>query len=142
MGQFDVNLCSLACFPANCADYVPVRWHQTHRSRGMTPKRITGFDVTYGNALAPAVRVVYLLVNAPFIVKDAVYRSLSLRLPIVLVCASQQYPQYNGHRHYYVYSIYLYLDLYTDSKPFNRHYTGSRHYLVSTIWSHPRLYYR
>lgn len=68
MRRFDVR-CELSCCPANSADYVSVRWHQTHRSKGMAPRCITDFDVTYGNALAPAVRVVYLLVNAQFLLK-------------------------------------------------------------------------
>lgn len=38
-------------------DYVLVTQHPTHRSRSMPPRRITDFDVTYGNALAPAVSV-------------------------------------------------------------------------------------
>ena len=53
---------------------------------------------------------------------------------VVLVGASQQYPHYTGHRHYFGMVPRCWVLVYGRVERFYRHYWGNTHYSSSTIW--------
>lgn len=52
----------------------------------------------------------------------------------MLVGASQQYPHYTGHRHYFGMVPRCWVLVYGRVERFYRHYSGNTHYSSGTIW--------